>query len=200
MAERRVEGRRPAPKRSMKAPSSGPVRSMATSATVVVLVLLLLLILWFITDQVIHVMGGSTYANQPAVESSGKPLTAQSKEKKESVQSQKSEISSQESVSVVESTAPGDVPKPLVEGPADYQDPDTWVGKTFRVTKRSNVRSGPGTASEIINVANEGVTVTVRQASMEADAVWVQGVIDKGEGQTFEGWVYGWSLDSNPVE
>lgn len=193
--------RQETPKKYKKKKANKPDPDKSTIFTVVIVVALLLLIIWFVTKQFIRVMGGSSYEDQPAIESS-EDLTAL-----ESASEEESDEDENEDNSGYDMQAEGsrrdsmeEAPEPLTEGPGDYAEPKTWVGKTFQVNARSNVRSGPGTGSTIINAANPGNIITVREAKMEADSVWCHGQIKRENGETFEGWIYGWSLDANPVE
>ena len=193
--------RQEVPKRYKKTSPQKPGPDGSTLITVVIIVSLLLLIIWFVTNQFIRVMGGSSYDNQPAIESSEEEGASTSTSREEVSRSETIDTSDYDMQEEGKSSDQAEEkPAPLTEGPADYAEPKTWVGKTFPVNARSNVRSGPGTGSGIINTANPGNTITVREAKMEADSVWCYGQIKRDNGETFEGWIYGWSLDAKPVE
>ena len=88
------------------------------------------------------------------------------------------------------------MPKPLVEGDADYRNPDSWVGKTFLVEDDANVRSDGGTQNSVIFNVDPGEKIVVKKAKMVDDAVWVQGPITKKDGTTKEGWIYAYALSN----
>lgn len=100
-----------------------------------------------------------------------------------------------------ESTLPssGGLPAPLTEGEANRRQPDSFVGKTFSVNQRANVRSGPGTNSEILGGAAPGDSFSVVQAEMAGDAVWARGRLNKAEGSSMECWIYSYCLDTVPL-
>lgn len=201
MSENSDRYRQRQPRNYKRKKAGVPYNDRSTILTVVIIVSLLLLIIWFVTSRFISVMGGSSYDNQPGIEAS---------QEETEVASEASEISSQGGVEdnstydmgAEENQSEEDVsmPEPLTEGAGDYNEPKSWVGKTFQVNARSNVRSGAGTASQILDVANPGDKIKVREAQMESDAVWCHGQIIRENGAVIEGWIYGWSLDANPVE
>lgn len=104
----------------------------------------------------------------------------------------------QSSASDQESSSDDALPKPLTEGDADYQKPDTWIGKTFLVEDDANVRSDGGTQNTILFTVNPGEKFMVKQAKMVDDAAWVKGIAIKKDGTKKEGWIYSYCLGYKP--
>ncbi|MDD7593821.1 MAG: SH3 domain-containing protein [Peptoniphilaceae bacterium] len=157
---------------------------MATMITVVVSVVVLLLVLWFMASTLLNAMGNRSGV---AVNESEETAPAATTEAPAT------------SAAAVETTAevtedPKALPTPLTEGDAVYREPDTWVGKTFEVEEDANVRAGSGTGFEIVGTVDPGETIGVKEAVRVDDATWVQGIITKRDGETFEGWIYAYAL------
>lgn len=160
-------------------PSGGFSRVMVTAATVV----FLLVLIWFMATIFIGAMGKPK--EKSTAESSASEVARASESAADSGSAKKAQESSSDSV-----------PKPLVEGDADYRNPDSWVGKTFLVEDDANVRSDGGTQNSVIFNVDPGEKIVVKKAKMVDDAVWVQGPITKKDGATKEGWIYAYALSN----
>lgn len=162
---------------------------VVTIITVVISVLAILLVLWFIANRVIQMTAKPkddvTVASIEEVSSSEEIASSSSSVSEESVSS-----SSEEKPAV----------EVLVEGDAEFSNPDTWIGKTFDVNEGANVRAGAGTGYEVIQGVSPGDVVFVEQAEYVDDATWVYGTITEASGETHKGWIYSYTLVNVPIE
>lgn len=151
---------------------------------VVISVVAILMVTWFLANKVIDMTGRG-------VEESSSQEVVSSESSAES-SSSVAEVS-------LETPAPeGQVPKPQTEGPADYYEPATWIGKTFRAKDEVNVRAAMGTSADIVGGLSSGDAVVVLKADYDGEVVWVYAkTTDAATPVT--GWIYGYALDHVPV-
>ena len=161
----------------------GASRMMISVASVA----FLLLILWFAASFFIDAMSDHTVGD-----------VRESSSIQESDTEAPQESSAAQSSDAAQSSAAEESIKPLTEGDADYQKPDTWIGKTFLVEDDANVRSDGGTQNSILFTVNPGEKFIVKQAKMVDDAAWVQGIAVKKDGTKQEGWIYSYCLGNKP--
>lgn len=179
-------GRPKRPGESGSSSSANPVVSRMIIS--VASVAFLLLILWLMASFFIDAMSDRSA-----------PVTPESSSIEESDTEAPQETSAaQSSESAAESSSEEEKIKPLTEGDADYQKPDTWIGKTFLVEDDANVRSDGGTQNAILFTVNPGDQFMVKKAKMVDDAAWVQGVALKKDGTKQEGWIYSYCLGYQP--
>lgn len=196
--ERKMTGKTSKPK---KAASEGkpterkPVpadQNMNHMLTVVASVVVILLVVWFLANQFIGVTGRSI-GSIPKDE-------AEASEAVSSGVSEAAASSAPEASSVEQASELARVPEKKTEGRADFQSPDSWIGKKFAVDDGANVRSGPGTNNGVIEGVSPGAKVTVIDAKYVADATWVYGIIDEGNGKPYLGWIYSYALTPDPID
>ncbi|WP_071704862.1 SH3 domain-containing protein [Murdochiella vaginalis] len=164
--------------------SSNPAVSRMTIA--VGTVAFLLLVLWFSASFFIDAMSERPRGN--AQESSAQESVSQASESSSVLTSSASQ----------EESGSEEIPKPVTEGKANNQKPDTWIGKTFLVEDSANVRSDGGTQNPVLFTVKPGEKFIVKQAKMVDDAAWVQGIAVKADGSKQEGWIYSYCLDRTP--
>lgn len=179
-------GRSKRPGEQISTLSSNPVVSRMILS--VASVAFLLLILWLMASFFIDAMYDRTAQ-----------VTPESSSIEESDTEAPQETSTaQSSESAAEFSSEEEKVKPLTEGDADYQKPDTWIGKTFLVEDDANVRSDGGTQNPILFTVNPGDQFMVKKAKMVDDAAWVQGIALKKDGTKQEGWIYSYCLGYQP--
>lgn len=153
---------------------------------VVISVVAILMVTWFLANKVIDMTG------RGVAESSSQEVA--SSESSAEASSSVAEASSEAEASMSE----GQVPKPQTEGPADYYEPSTWIGKTFRAKDEVNVRAAMGTSADIVGGLSSGDTITVLKADYDGEVVWVYAKITNAA-NPITGWIYGFALDNVPV-
>lgn len=178
------------PESNQEEKSSGIDNNLVSIITVVISVVIILLVIWYLANKIIEVT--STNTTQEEVQ-----VTQTETESTEDTSSEEASSSSEEASLAEESNG---IPEPLVAGTADWQDPDTWIGKTFVVQDSANVRSGPGTANSIVGGVSVGQEVTVIEADYVDEATWVRAVYTAGDGEEATGWIYSYAIDREPVE
>ena len=195
--EKAVSGKaasRPVTKTPMqtKKTKSGDASVVVTTA---ISVLLLIVLIWLIASLFFRTM------NKKAIEKGVLPQTqsmtqTSNEHKKEAAPADRSFTQASSSAPAPESQI--EKVQPRTEGPAEYSNPDSWVGKSFAVEDRANVRSGAGTDAGILGSAVPGEIFTVKEAVMGSDVTWVHGTLQKSDGSTLEGWMYSPTLLTVP--
>ena len=87
-----------------------------------------------------------------------------------------------------------------VPGQASMDDPDSWKGKTFSFQGNANIRTQPGKDNPSNGMASPGDEITVKDARLTGEVIWVQGTIQQEGGETKEGWVYAPLLNPRPLD
>lgn len=188
---------RPVPERTeVNEPRGG---NLANIVTVVISVVIILIVIWYLANKIIEVTGNGTDGSDIAVSesSSEEVVVSESSEEVSSEESISEEVSVSESSGEEESSL---IPEALTEGTADYQEPDTWIGKTFAARDGANVRSGPGTDYGVIEGVSPGEEVTVIDAEYVGDAAWVHVIFTDDYGEEAMGWIYSYAINAEPIQ
>lgn len=184
------------PKARQPQPASGE-GSLANIVTVVISVTIILLVIWFLANKIIDMTSSNSDESAIAVEEESEVSTDQSLSEESS-----SEVSSEDESSVSTNTTAGGtpIPEPITAGTANWEDPDSWIGKTYQVKDGANVRSGAGTSNGVIEGVSPGEEITVIDAKYADDAIWVKAVFTGEDGTEMEGWIYSYAINPEPVE
>lgn len=179
----RVGKKEPFAKMAKSAKETAEGGDFTTMITVVISVVALLLILWFMATTIMSSVGRKGGVAVDGGTESSAVATAEAT----------SAVATEATTEAA--TSSEGLPAPLTEGDAEYRNPDSWVGKTFSVKERVNVRSEAGTTNSIVGVGVPGDTVAVKEAVSVDDATWVRGTVTQSDGTTFSGWVYAYGLN-----
>lgn len=167
-----------------------------TIITVVFSVVVILFILWFLANRIID-MTAKNYSEKEQQSASEQALSSEDASMGMAEATEESVNIDENTDTSEQSTEEDTKVEILVEGDADYQRPETWIGKTFGVNEGANVRSGPGTGNGVIQGVSPGDSIYVLKAEVVDDATWVYGKVSETDGK-YEGWIYAYALKNIP--